>query len=100
MAKTTAEKIMLGCGTVSVGGYPIGLTRGGSVFSVEREYREIVADCDRGPVKGRVVIDTERAMLTVNALEPFSSDEVTRYWPGLDVDTAGSAYDEITGTLT
>lgn len=100
MAKTTAEKIMLGCGVVSVGGYPLGLTRGGSVFSVEREIREIVADCDRGPVKGRIVIDTERARMTVNALEPFAMDEIARYWPGLEVDTSNADYDEITGTLT
>lgn len=100
MTKVTAEKIMLGCGVVSVGGYPLGLTRGGSVFSVEREFREIAADCDRGPVKGRIVIDTERAKMMVNALEPFASDEVSRYWPGLDVDTAGADYDEVTGTLT
>jgi hypothetical protein len=100
MAKTTAEKIMLGCGVVSVGGYPLGLTRGGSVFSVEREFREIAADCDRGPVKGRIVIDTERAKMTVNALEPFAMDEIDRYWPGLDVDTEGATYDEVTGTLT
>lgn len=100
MSKTTADKIMLGCGVVSVGGSPLGLTRGGSVFAVEREYREIAADCDRGPVKGRIVIDTERAKLTVNALEPFAMDEIKRYWPGLDVDTAESTYDEVTGTLT
>ena len=100
MSKTTAEKIMLGCGVVSVGGYPLGLTRGGSVFAVEREYREIAADCDRGPVKGRIVIDTERAKLTVNALEPFAMDEIARYWPGLTVTTSGATYDEVTGNLT
>ena len=100
MAKTTADKIMLGCGVVSVGGYPLGLTRGGSVFSVEREIRNIEADCDRGPVKGRVVIDTEVPKLNVNALEPFATDEIARYWPGLEVDTAGATYDEMTGTLT
>lgn len=100
MAKTTAEKIMLGCGVVSVGGFPIGLTRGGSAFVVEREYRNIEADCDRGPVKGRIVIDTEIAKLTVNALEPFAMDEIERYWPGLSVDTAESTYDTVTGTLT
>lgn len=90
---------MLGCGVVSVGGAPIGLTRGGSVFAVEREIREIEADCDRGPVKGRVVIDEERAKLTVNALELFSADEINRYYPGLTVDSGNSAYDVVTGTL-
>lgn len=100
MSKTTADKIMLGCGVVSVGSVAIGLTRGGSVFAVEREYREIAADCDRGPVKGRIMIDTERAKLTVNALEPFSMDEINHYWPGLALDTEETTYDSITGSLS
>lgn len=98
--KVTGEKIMLGCGVVSVGGFPIGLTRGGSSFVVEREYRNIEADCDRGPVKGRVVIDTEVSKLTVNALEPFAMDEIKRYYPALDLDTSNENYDSITGTLS
>ncbi len=100
MTKVTGEKIMLGCGVVSVGGFPIGLTRGGSSFVVEREFRNIEADCDRGPVEGRVVIDTEVAKFTVNALEPFATDEIKRYYPGLDLDTSNENYDSITGTLT
>lgn len=100
MAKQTAEKIMLGCGVVSVGGVPLGLTRGGSTFAVEREFRSIEADCDRGPVKGRVVIDSEVPKLSVNALEPFAADELKSYWPGLDVDSTNVAYDEVTGTLS
>ncbi len=100
MAKNTAEKIMLGCGVVSVGGVPLGLTRGGSTFTVEREIRPIEADCDRGPVKGRVVIDTEVPKLTVNALEPFAADELKSYWPGLEVDSTNVDYDEMTGTLS
>ena len=67
---------MLGYGTVSVGAVPIGLTRGGSSFTVEREYREIEADGDRGPVKGRIVIDREVASLTVNALELFDDTKL------------------------
>lgn len=87
----TAEKILLGYGVVSVGLTPIGLTRGGSAFIVEREIREIAADGDRGPVQGRIVIDTERAKLTVNALELFTAADMTKYYPGLSVTT---------GTLT
>lgn len=83
----TAEKILLGYGVVSVGATPIGLTRGGSAFIVEREYREIGADGDRGPVQGRIVIDTERAKLTVNALELFTAADMTKYYPGMSVTT-------------
>ena len=91
----TAEKILLGYGVVSVGATPIGLTRGGSSFIVEREYREIQADGDRGPVQGRIVIDTERAKLTVNALELFTAADMLKYYPGLS-NTTG----KLTSTLT
>ena len=91
----TAEKILLGYGVVSVGATPIGLTRGGSSFIVDREYREIPADGDRGPVQGRIVIDTERAKLTVNALELFTAADMLKYYPGLS-NTTGT----LTSTLT
>lgn len=65
---TAADTILLGAGVVSIGGVDVALTRGGSQFTVEREFREINADGDRGPVKDRVVIDASRATLTVNAL--------------------------------
>lgn len=89
-----AEKILLGYGVVSVGATPIGLTRGGSSFTVEREYREIEADGDLGPVMGRIAIDREVAKLTVNALELFDSTKMLKYFPGMAV-TAG----KLTSTL-
>lgn len=64
-----AGNILLGAGVVSIGGTDVALTRGGSHFTVEREFREINADGDRGPVKGRVVIDAARATLELNALQ-------------------------------
>lgn len=82
----TAEKILLGYGIVTVGTTPVGLTRGGSAFTVEREYREIPADGDRGPVKDRIVIDTERAKLVVNALELFNATDMKKYYPGMSVE--------------
>lgn len=81
----TADKIMLGIGTVTVGATAIGLTRGGSVFVVEREIREIEADGDYGPVEGRVVIDREVAKLTVNALELFTAANMTKYYPASSI---------------
>jgi hypothetical protein len=81
----TAEKILLGYGVVTVGTTPIGLTRGGSSFVVEREYRHIEADGDKGIVKGRTVIDTENAKLTVNALELFNAEDMTKYYPAMVV---------------
>lgn len=81
----TAEKILLGLGVFTVGTTPIGLTRGGGVFTVEREYREMPADGDRGPVKGRIVIDTERAKMVVNGLDLFNATDMKKYYPGLSV---------------
>lgn len=65
---TAAGTILLGAGVVSVGGVDVALTRGGSQFTVEREFRNINADGDRGTVKDRVVIDGSEATLTLNAL--------------------------------
>ena len=93
------EKILLGAGVVTVGTTPIGLTRGGSVFTVEREIRPIGADGDKGPVVGREVIDTEVPKLAVNALELFSSTDMTKYYPGLAVDITTPAKPFITSTL-
>ena len=67
-ADAAADTILLGAGVVAIGGTDVALTRGGSQFVVEREFREINADGDRGPVKDRVVIDASRATLKVNAL--------------------------------
>ncbi len=64
-----AGDIVLGYGVFSIGGVDIGLARGGGKFVVEREYRNIAADGDRGPVKGRIVKEGSVAKLTVNALE-------------------------------
>ena len=83
---TVGEKILLGAGVVTIGTTPIGLTRGGSIFLVEREIRPIGADGDMGPVVGREVIDREVPKLTVNALELFSSTDMKKYYPGLKVD--------------
>ena len=91
----TADKILLGYGVVSIGATPIGLTRGGSSFVVEREFREIGADGDKGPVAGRIVIDREVAKLTVNALEMFTAADMVKYYPAMK-NTTGV----LTGTLS
>lgn len=98
-----AENILLGYGVIEayISGVwtGIGLTRGGSVFVVEREIRDIEADGDRGPVEGRQQIDREIARLTVNHLEAFDSTMMSKYYPGLSLAT-GTGEDTITGTLT
>jgi len=66
---TAAGNIMLGAGVISIGDTDVALTRGGGKFTVEREFRNINADGDRGPVKDRVVMEGSTATLTVNALQ-------------------------------
>ena len=68
-----ASEIVLGAGVFYIGSTAVALTRGGGSFSVEREFREINADGDRGPVKGRIVLDGARASLTLNALTFLTS---------------------------
>lgn len=63
------QEIMLGAGKFYIGDVAIALTRGGGKFSREVEYREIEADGDPGPVKGRIVIDKVRATLSMNTLQ-------------------------------
>lgn len=64
-----ANEIMLGAGIFYIGETQIALTRGGGQFIVEREFREINADNDRGPVEGRIEMESSRAKLTINTLQ-------------------------------
>lgn len=66
---TESGNILLGAGIFSVGGEDVALTRGGGSFNVEREFRNINADGDRGTVEGRVVMEGSEATLTLNALQ-------------------------------
>lgn len=95
----TADKILLGTGVFTVGGVAIGLTRGGGVFSIEREYREIGADGDFGGVKGRQVIDREVAKLTINGLDMFNASNMPKFYPAMSV-TSGVSDDTMTSSLS
>lgn len=70
----SAEDIILGEGVFAIGATDIGLTRGGGQFVVEREYKQIEADGDFGPVKGRIRKVKSVAKLTLNALELLVSN--------------------------
>lgn len=78
--------IILGHGVFSICGKDIAITRGGGQFVIEREYRDIEADGDRGPVKGRTVIDKSVPKLTINALSMLPED-FTNYYPGMQSTT-------------
>jgi len=93
----TGDKILLGNGVFTVGATPIALTRGGGSFTVEREIRDINADGDYGPVEGRVVVDSEIAKLTVNALDLFTAADMDLFFSGTSATTTTTTL--WTGTL-
>ena len=80
-----ADEIILGAGVFAIDGTNVALTRGGGQFTVEREFRDINADGDRGTVKDRVVIDASRATLTLNALTFLTS--MTNVFAGISATT-------------
>ena len=68
-----AKEILLGLGVFAIDGTDVALVRGGGSFKVEREFRDISADGDKGSVKDRVVLDAERAKLSMNVLTMLTS---------------------------
>lgn len=77
-----SAEIMLGAGAFFIGENAIALTRGGGNFKVEREYREINADGDRGPVEDRIVMEGSRATLTLNTLQILT--KLTDLYPAIE----------------
>lgn len=76
-----AGEILLGAGIFAIDDVDVALTRGGGKFTVEREYREINADGDRGAVEGRIVIESSRPKIELNALTMLTS--IKSLYPGL-----------------
>lgn len=78
-----AASIILGAGKFYVGETLIALSRGGGQFTVEREFRQINADGDRGPVKDRVVMEGSVATLSMNVLTML--DNVDKLYAAINV---------------
>lgn len=78
------EAIVLGEGVFAIGEADVGLTRGGGQFNVEREYRQVNADGDRGPVKGRIRLVQSVATLQMNNLE-IMVDDLDKFFPATKV---------------
>lgn len=78
-----ADGIVLGAGKFYINNTLVALSRGGGKFTVEREYREINADGDRGAVKGRVVMESSRPKMQLNALTMLSN--LTSLYSSLEV---------------
>jgi len=91
--KAGNDEILLSVGKFYVGtsntdAKPVGLTRGGGSFVVEREYRDINADDDPGSVEGRISKDTGRPKLKLNALQWLS--KVAQLYPAIIAKTTTS----------
>lgn len=85
-----AAEIILGAGIFAIDDVDVALTRGGGSFKVEREFRNINADGDRGSVEGRVVIDASNCTLELNALTMLT--KVDKLYPAMaDVTSLTSA---------
>ena len=68
-----AKEILLGLGVFAIDDVDVALCRGGGSFKVEREFRDIEADGDKGSVKDRISLDAERAKLSMNTLTMLTS---------------------------
>jgi hypothetical protein len=83
-----SDKYLLGNGVITLGTTAIALTRGGGSFSIDRTYKEVMADGDFGPVKGRIRKDRSVAKLNVKMLEFIVANMVDTY-PGLSATVSG-----------
>jgi hypothetical protein len=81
------DDIILGDGVFAIGATNIGLTRGGGKFSIKRDFKQIEADGDYGPVKGRIRKIKSVATLSMNALEVLATN-LSKMYPALNVDSA------------
>lgn len=92
-----AGEIMLGVGIFYIDDTPIALSRGGGKFTVEREFREIKADGDRGPVKGRITMDGSKATMTLNTLQILS--RLSDLYPAMEEVTEDKAEEQAADDL-
>lgn len=76
-----AKEILLGLCEFAIDGTPVALCRGGGSFKLEREFRDIAADGDKGSVVDRISIDTERPKVSLNVLTMLTS--LTTLYPAL-----------------
>jgi len=98
-----ASDIILGDGVFTIGATTtataIALTRGGGTFTVEREYRQIEADGDYGPVKDRIRLVRSVAKLNIKSLE-WLADKSQDYWPSITATVTATLTAGVTATIT
>lgn len=97
MAKSSqTNDVFISEGVFYIRNVPVGLTRGGGQFLVERETKQIEADGDRGYVKGRIRITKAVPKLVINMLE-IIGDNLPKMYAALKV-TEEEGKKVVTGT--
>jgi hypothetical protein len=87
---TAPNNILLGDGVFALNGSDIALTRGGGQLTIKRDLRQIEADGDFGPVKGRIRKVKSVCTLKLNLLEIIPTD-MDDYYPGLTVTSIAAS---------
>lgn len=105
VSAATYKKFIIDSGAVYLGftdfstlGTLLGATRGGNVFNIEQEIKEMEVDGARGPVKGGRRIVGVKATLTVNFIE-HTLDGLKRMLAGSDSAVFDVSWDQITRAL-
>lgn len=94
-ALEAGEDIATAVETAIATAIPLGATRGGASFNVNRTLRQIEADGQLGPTKGLIRREEVAPELTVNLLEQTLAN-LQRQFPGAVVEEAGP-FQRITG---
>jgi len=98
-----ASDIILGDGVFTIGATTtataIALTRGGGSFTVEREYRQIEADGDYGPVKDRIRLVKSVPKLNIKSLE-WLPNQFEVYHPSISGTLTATLTGGVTATIT
>ena len=82
-------EILLGQGAFKIDGVIVGLTRGGGSFGIEQEIKDIEADGDYGPVKGRQKIIKRIPKIKLKRLQKVLAD-FTKMYPNMKTTTTTS----------
>ena len=91
-------EILLGQGAFKIDGVIVGLTRGGGSFGIEQEIKDIEADGDYGPVKGRQKITNRTPKLKLKRLQRILAD-FTKMYPNMKTTTT-TTYSGVTWSGT
>ena len=93
------DKFILGDGIFEIAGIDVATTRGGGVFEVLKEYRQVEHDGARGEVvKNMTVLDRATPKLLINSLTILDGVDITKMYANIRAAAAGDVT-TITGSF-